>query len=134
MGRLSLRVKLISSYLCLAAIILAVGLVGSAGTSNTENSLEKLGTVTFPKVNILENIVTSLTVFQRVERTLLIRDYFTDEDERENQFNILNKNWQTADQLMAKFDSLPLSADEKARWQEVKKNWQAWQKGAQPCH
>ena len=93
MGRLSLRVKLISSYLCLAAIILAVGLVGSAATSRSENSLKQLGTVTFPKVNTLENIITRLTIFQRVERTLLIKEYFTDEDERENQFNILTKNW-----------------------------------------
>lgn len=126
MGKLSLRVKLIASYLCLAGIILAVGIVGSSGTSNTEKSLERLETVTFPKVNILENVVTTLTVFQRTERTLLIKEYFTDPDERENQFNILKKNWQKADHLMAQLDSLPMSNDEMAQWQQVKKNWQAW--------
>ena len=128
MGKVSLRVKLIGSYLCLAAIILVVALVGGTATSSTEKSMVQLGTVDFPKVNTLENIIATMTVFQRIERTLLVRNYFMDEDERANQFNILRDNWKTAEQLMKGFEALPLTADESAKWQEVKTNWQTWRK------
>ena len=132
MKNMTLSMKLISGFICIAVMIMVGGLVGSYGIHETEVALKEANDVRLPGIKALGVIKEAQTAVRVVERTLLLPELQSDEGFKDRQFMLINDAWKRADEGMKQFDALPKSNDQTAQWNSLKTSWETWKKEIGP--
>ena len=132
MKNMTLSMKLISGFICIALMIMVGGFVGSYGIHQTEVALKEANDVRLPGVKALGVIKEAQTAVRVAERTLLLPELQSDEGFKNRQFMLIDDAWKRSDEAMKQFDALPKSNDQTAQWNGLKTSWETWKKEIGP--
>ncbi len=126
MKNLKLSVKLITGFVLVALITLAVGSLGYWGTVRLATHLYEVGVVRLPSVLGLEMMNEAQTAVKAAERTLLIPGL--DQARIAHERDQLKAAWERADKGWKIYEPLPQTKEEEAKWKEFVPAWGAWKK------
>ena len=113
--------KLIGGFLLVAAIAVAIGLVGYM-------NIKKLATQKLPSQ---ESLLTLADAQSRViigERGLLITRFFNDPKTRQPQYDFIDLAFKDMEGAKKVYESLPMGAAEASLWKDYNSQWDTWKK------
>jgi methyl-accepting chemotaxis protein len=126
MKNMKLSVKLIGGFIIVALLITIVGISGSIGIRNTEQSLNRASNVLLPSVNSLNVINEAQTAIKLAERSLLIPEFLKEDKDINFQLNLMDKAWKRVEQASKIYEPLEQTKEEAAVWGNFKTAWDAW--------
>ena len=126
MKNIKLSVKLIGGFITVAVIITIVGISGSKGIRDTEQSLNKASYVLLPGVNSLNVISEAQTAIKLAERSMLIPEFVKEDKDVEFQIKNMEKAWKRAEQAWKIYEPLEHTKEEAVVWGNFKIAWDAW--------
>ncbi len=126
MRTMKLGTKLISGFVAVAFLTLAVGSVGYWGVHRLVGHLQEVANVRLPSVEGLEQISGAQTAIKAAERTLLISGLDAARAERE--LIHLRDAWTLAEKGWKIYEPLPQTQEEESKWKLFVPAWQAWKK------
>ena len=125
LNNISIGKKLVGGFLCVAAIVLVLGVNGYYGMSQLENAIEEIGEVRLPSVkSTLEMEVQMLEITEDL-RTLL--NPYNSLEVRRTQYADIEAARADHRAAMAVYEPLPQSAEEAQEWQGVVSLLPQWQ-------
>jgi methyl-accepting chemotaxis protein len=125
-ARLSL--KLIGGFMIVACLLLVGGFAGWYSVTLLSNCIEKINDSRIPEIRGLAMISEAHVAIQKGERSLLIPEFFKDDNEKAQQMSSLAKDWQMTERAFKMVDPLPRTKEETEIWNNFKIAWQTWQK------
>ncbi|MFH2122122.1 MAG: methyl-accepting chemotaxis protein [Pseudomonadota bacterium] len=123
--RISIRKKLILSFLGIALIGLITGAFGYHGVSISEQALHEIDSVRLPAVDSLLTIEREAETIRGSLRTLGIAGL--DEATRIRQYTNIDEARTRYQSALAIYESLPHTDEETALWKQFVPAWSAWQ-------
>ncbi len=116
--------KLIVSFMGVAAITLALGIVGYYGAQQSEQSVEEIGLVRLPSVESLLTLGREAELIKGMLSTLAIPGL--PREVREEQHNNLTASRERYQAAWAVYEPLPQTPEEASVWQQFLPAWDAW--------
>ena len=113
---LKIGTKIMTGFGLVALIALVVGIIGFTGVNRVSKSFHEVSDVRLPSIEALQELETAYEMVHVVHRTLLIPDLTV--EERARQFKNLELARQKQAEALAKYEPLPQTAEEEAKWQE----------------
>ncbi len=126
MKNLKLGIKLISSYVLVAAIGLIIGIVGLFAVNGAIESIGEIGEVRLPSVQSLLIISEGQTAVDSNENALLSRDI--DLRTRQEKYEAFSNAWKRIQEAWRVFEPLPQTPEETEVWRRFEPAWEKWQK------
>ena len=121
---LKIGVKLLSSFLVVAAIAAVIGAIGIAELNSIHKSVEEISQDALPSVRSLLIIKEANTSAKTAERTMFSQPGVQETYEKEAG-NIKN-SFVRADEAIAEYEKLPKTKEEAALWEEYKTYLDKW--------
>ena len=118
--------KLIASFMAVAAITLALGLVGYYGAVKNARTIKEIGSNRLPSIRSLLIISEAQVEVDDAENALLSRQI--DLKKRAAYYQNFTDAWKRADDAWKVYDPLPQTAEEAALWKQFVPAWEAWKK------
>ena len=118
--------RLFVSFMCLAAITLALGVAGYWGAVQGDTAVTEIGVVRLPGVQSLLIISEAQTAVDSAENALLSTQL--DDTARAAQYQRFTDAKKRADDAWAVYEPLPQTAEEAATWSQFVPAWDAWWK------
>jgi methyl-accepting chemotaxis protein len=128
MKNMKLSVKLIGGFLVVALVTLIVGVFGYRGVTQTGSALYEVGNVRLPSILGLEIMNEAQTAVRKGESSLLIPEFFTDEQEATRQMELLAEAWKRAEEGWKIYEPLPQTKEEAVIWNNFKPAWDQWKR------
>jgi methyl-accepting chemotaxis protein len=126
MKNIKLSVKLIFSFILVAAIAGIIGIIGVFALNGTVASIVEIGEVRLPSVQSLLIISEGQTAIDTNENALLSRDIdLKKRQEKYVEFSNINKRINDAWKV---YEPLPQTTEEAAVWNKFEPAWNAWKK------
>jgi methyl-accepting chemotaxis protein len=129
MKKMKLSVKLIGSFLIVAMITMAVGVIGWIGVSDTYEAVTEIGQVRLPSVEALLIISEAQTAVDSAENALLCPKLSA--EARQTQMDRIEKAFARAEKAWKIYEPLPQSTEEAAVWKDFVPAWEKWKKDDQ---
>ncbi len=123
-NRFSMTTKLIGAFSMVAAIAVAIGLIGYKGLLLSLETQATISTVHLPAIDSLWSMKESQSAITRIERTMLLPT--TTLAGIEEQKKMLAKAWEEGDKGLRAYDAIAKNAEEAAIWKETKAGWETW--------
>jgi len=121
---LKLGAKLLLSFLCVATITVAVGVVGWYGAVQSDQSVRQLGEESLPSVDNLSIIKAQAESIKALVRALAIPGL--PPEVRQHQYLQLAEMRDNYQAAWKAFEPLPQTHEEVAIWKEFVPAWEAW--------
>jgi len=118
--------KLIVGFCLVAAIAMAIGLVGYRGLNNILTETADVAEVRLPGVLGVEKIVVGMNATRIAERTSVMRRI--SDEQYAGQIKNFKEGRDKIDEGWKLYEPLPKSADEKQLWEAFKPSFAAWEK------
>ena len=118
--------KLIVSFLSVAAITAALGVVGYYGVSEGGKAIDELGAVRLPSVQSLLVMSEAQTAVDSAENALLSRDITL--AVRQEKYQTIRAAWNRVEKAWGIYEPLPQTTEEAATWKEFVPAWNGWKK------
>ena len=122
---MKLSVKLIGSFLIVAAIATIIGVTGFWGMREAQEAQDEVAAVRLPSVYGLQVVNEAQTAIQRYERVLV---YEKDPEIVKRQFSQLEEAWTRVQRGWKIYEPLPQTQEEEKLWKEFVPKWDAWKK------
>jgi len=116
--------KLIVSFMGVAIITCAVGVVGFYGLSASETAITDIGMVRLPSIQSLLIVSEAQTAVDSKENALLCRTNNT--AARQECYNAIAAAWQRAEAAWKIYEPLPQTPEEEQAWNKFTPAWTAW--------
>lgn len=123
-SNLSLRTKLVGSFLIVASVMAVVAWVGYSGITTVQASLMEVGDVRSPGMHGLQNMESSLTAIRM--NNLMVTNPRTLAADRAQYPTLMAKAWEKLGAGQKEYESIPHSPQEEALWQEYVNSFNAW--------
>ncbi|MFP4164068.1 MAG: methyl-accepting chemotaxis protein [Chitinispirillaceae bacterium] len=123
---LKLSTKLIGSFVIVAGVTLAVGIVGWNGSTRLKGNIEEVGVVRFPSVRGLMMMEKGFEGMQASQRTLLNPNLTM--EQREEQYRRIDKAMGVYEEGREIYESLPQTDEEALLWKKFVAVVDEWQK------
>jgi len=123
---MGIQAKLMIGFLVISATIVGLGVTAWFGLNHVDKSLMFVSTDTIPRLEIIGNIEKNIVVIQRGERTLLIQEYFDDEDEKINQKKLLDGAWKEIDDSCQEYKKLSHNEKGDELWDTFTRELEKW--------
>lgn len=124
LSNLSLKTKLIGSFMTVAAVMAVVAWVGYNGITTVQASLTEIGDVRSPSMHGLQNMETALTAIRM--NNLMITNPRTVAADRNQYPRLMEKAWEKLDAGRKEYEPLPQTPEEAVMWQEYVRSFDAW--------
>ncbi len=124
MKNLKLGSKLIGGFAVVAAIVLAVGVVGFIGILQMQDHIREIGDVRLPSIESLQEIEIQANAIRTAVRSLLNpRMSLAD---RQRQYENIAKARTKYEEAWAIYEPLPQTEEESRVWQQFVTAWDQW--------
>ncbi|HYG23629.1 MAG TPA: methyl-accepting chemotaxis protein [Verrucomicrobiae bacterium] len=121
---LKLGTRLLLSFLAVAIITVAVGIVGYYGAIQSTRIVQRLGVESLPTVDNLMIIKSESETIKGLVRTLAIPGL--PDEMRKQQYENLVKSRESYQAAWKAFEALPQTPEETAIWKQFTPAWDAW--------
>jgi methyl-accepting chemotaxis protein len=128
MKNLSLGMKLIGGFLAVVLVVLVIGLVGWKGVSDLGTQLKMFSEESLPSIQSLSVMKEAQLNIVNGERSLLIQDFFIDDNVKAQLMKTIDEAWKELDASWKGFERLPMTQEEKDLWGKYKLAFVAWKK------
>ncbi len=125
MKNIKLGVKLIVSFIVVAAIAGVIGIIAVFALNGTVDSIEEIGNVRLPSVQSLLIISEAQTAVDTNENALLSRDI--DLKTRQEKYTAFSDIWKRAEDAWKVYAPLPQTTEEADVWEKFEPAWEKWQ-------
>ncbi|MBI5604494.1 MAG: MCP four helix bundle domain-containing protein [Deltaproteobacteria bacterium] len=125
MKNMKLSVKLIGSFLIVAAIAAVIGVTGFWGMREAQIAQDEVSVVRLPSVYGLEIMNQARTDIRSMERILV---YEKDPGIIKRQLTQLDEAWKKADKGWKIYEPLPQTEEEARIWKDFVPKWETWKK------
>jgi len=115
---------LITSFLCMAAVVTVLGGVGYYGIDKEGKAINELGAVRLPSVESMLIVSEGQTAVDSTENALLSRAI--DLKTRQGKYDDFAAIWQRIEHAWKIYEPLPQTIEEAATWKEFVPAWNAW--------
>lgn len=126
MKTISVKYKITFAFIITTLLTITVGLSGYHGIKNMSNAMHEVSKVRLPSVHGLLIVAEAQAALQRVERTLLISEYFDDKEELSYQLRRWEQGWTNAQMGWNIYAPLPQTAEEEKIWNLFVPAWEEW--------
>ncbi|MFH1981340.1 MAG: methyl-accepting chemotaxis protein [Pseudomonadota bacterium] len=126
MKNMKLSVKLIGSFVIVAAITLVVGFVGWNGVQSLSDHLVEIGQVQLPSIQSLLVIEEKAEAIRVAQRTLL--NPHLGKEARQQQYDNIAKARAAYREAWEVYAPLPQTPEEATLWKQFVPAWEAWAK------
>ncbi|MFW5775265.1 MAG: methyl-accepting chemotaxis protein, partial [Chitinivibrionales bacterium] len=123
---MKLSTKLVGSFIIVALITMAVGLVGWNGASNLRENITEIGDVRLPGIQGLYMVRNGFEIVTSAQRTLL--DPKLTEELRQRQFENIKKGRELYQKGWKIYAPLPQTKEEARLWEQFVPAYEAWKK------
>ncbi len=123
--RMKLGTKLLSGFLLVALVTIAMGLVGFKGMSDIMEQSIEVGHNRLPSVQALLTIGESQMTILAAERGLT-NSRMTAPEVREAQYKIMAEAWEQVEAAWKVYEPLPQTPEEAVLWKDFVLRWEAW--------
>ena len=121
---MSLRMKLVGSFLVLGVMVLVVGVMGYNGAQELGRGIDEIGVVRLPSVASLLTIDEAQAAVGAAENVLLVKNL--DEARRQAAYQRFTDAKKRADDGWKIYEPLPQTTEEAATWKEFVPAWNKW--------
>ena len=126
MKNIRLGVKLIVSFIIVAAIAGIIGIIGLFSLNGAVDSIVEIGDVRLPSVQSLLIISEAQTAVDTNENALLSR--IIDLKTRQEKYAAFSNIWKRVDEAWKIYEPLPQTTEEAKVWSKFEPAWEAWKK------
>ncbi len=126
MKNMKIGTKLIAAFAFIAAIGVAIGIVGLNASDKIGKAGIEVGEVRLPSVDALLVMSEAQTSVMVGERSLLSRRLFNDPTERAIQYKRIENSLERAAAAREQYEPLPQTKEEAAEWKRFAKLWEEW--------
>ncbi|MFW5838069.1 MAG: methyl-accepting chemotaxis protein [Desulfovibrionaceae bacterium] len=126
MKNLKLKVKLVGGFLIVAAITLAVGIVGLLGVNEVARDVDEIGNVRLPSIESLLMIEREAESIRVAQRSLLVPSL--SREDRERQFANMKQSREDYQKAWDVYAPLPQTPEEARLWDQFVPAWEEWRK------
>ncbi|EMG36101.1 methyl-accepting chemotaxis protein [Desulfocurvibacter africanus PCS] len=123
---MTLKMRLLCSFLLASFIVAIVGGVGIFGITRLSGHIDEVALVRLPSIHSLLVISQAQTAIKAAERTLLESSLTPDRQQRE--LGHIRAAWQRIDETWKEYEALPQTKEDAAKWKEFVAVWNAWRK------
>ena len=128
MKKLSLSVKLVGGFSAVMVVVLLIGLVGWKGVSDLGAQLRIFSGESLPGIRSLGAMTEAQLKIVNGERSLLIQDFYLDDNVKAQLSKTINEAWKELDAASKVFERLPMTKEENEIWQKYKAAFVEWKK------
>src|SRR3989339_234279 len=127
-NNLRIKQKLIGGFMCIAAIVLVVGIIGYTGSKQIMFYMDEIGEVMLPALDNLNIIKEAHTAVNKYERTVMIRRTWNELGTEwvGGQIAKMDIAFERADKAWKIFEPLPKNKEEKAEFERFVPLWKKW--------
>jgi len=125
-SQFTIRKKLIWSFLAMALITEVLGVVGYYGVNKGATSIKEIGAKRLPSMQSILTISKGQTAIDAAEKTLLCRNI--DLAARSQEYVDIQATWQSIENALKTYQSLPHTDKENAAWNRFVLAWSVWKK------
>lgn len=125
MNNLTIRAKLIISFIAVAIIAGIVGIIGYIGITQVMKSHDEVAEVRLPSINALLTISEAQTAAWSGERGLINRRMMEPEIRRA-QYKYIEEAMERAEKAWSIYEPLPQSKEEASEWKKFVDLWNSW--------
>ncbi len=118
--------KLIASFLGVAVVTAALGIIGYYGVNQGAIAINELGTVRLPSIESMLTISEGQTAVDTTENALLSRAI--DLKVRQGKYDNFAAIWQRIEKAWKIYEPLPQTDEEAETWDKFVPAWNAWKK------
>jgi methyl-accepting chemotaxis protein len=118
--------KLITGFLTMAAITLALGAVGYYGVTQCKDGVDEVGIVRLPSISGLKTMSIAQAAIDSAENALLCRTLTR--AERDDKYKVFAAHWKEAEEGWKVYEPLPQTDEEAVTWKDFVPAWGAWKK------
>lgn len=118
--------KLITSFMCVAAVTAILGIVGYYGVTRGGDAINELGAVRLPSVESMLVVSEGQTAIDTTENALLSRAI--DLETRQGKYDDFEAIWNRIETAWKIYEPLPQTTEEAVTWKEFVPAWNAWKK------
>jgi methyl-accepting chemotaxis protein len=126
MKNIKLGVKMIFSFIIVAAIAGIIGIIGIFALNGTVDSIVEIGDVRLPSVQSLLIISEGQTAVDTNENALLSRDI--DLKTRQEKYDAFSNIWKRVGDAWKVYEPLPQTTEEAGVWKKFEPAWEGWKK------
>lgn len=123
-SQLTIRKKLIWSFLAMAVITEVLGAVGYYGVNKGADSIKQIGSIRLPGMQSIMTISEGQTAIDAAEKTLLCRNI--DLAARSQEYADIEAIWQSIENAWKTYQSLPHTGKENTAWNKFVVAWSVW--------
>ena len=116
--------KLIAAFGLVALITVAIGIVGYTSINRLDGSVDRIGGECLPGIAQLGRIRVAQQMIEVGQRGLANASITG--DARQAQYAYIDKAWQICDEAWEKYKALPLTPEEKQKWDQFTPSWDQW--------
>ena len=116
--------KLIASFLAVATVTAALGIIGYYGVNQGSIAINELGVVRLPSIESMLTISEGQTAVDTTENALLSRAI--DLRTRQGKYDDFAAIWLRIEDAWKIYEPLPQTTEEAATWKEFVPAWNAW--------
>ncbi|MDZ7968777.1 MAG: methyl-accepting chemotaxis protein [Nostoc sp. DedSLP03] len=121
---MSLRGRLMGSFLLMGGVVLVVGFFGWRGTHQLSSHIDTLSNNSLPSIDGLWRVNEGQTQIQSAERAILNPELPA--AAKQSELNRMQAAWKQIDAGLEEYETTPRSPDEDKLYQTFKQQWQAW--------
>ncbi|MEP1079739.1 methyl-accepting chemotaxis protein [Leptolyngbya sp. PL-A3] len=122
--KLSLQSRLVSSFLLVGGVVLAVGAVGWRSNLELSKHIDTLGDNSLPSVNGLWKVNEGQTQIQSAERALLNSELSL--EEKRTQIEAISSAWEQIDEGFKLYEATSRTEEEDKLYRQFQQQWNSW--------
>ncbi len=123
---MSFKKRLAGAFMLMAAIVLAVGLIGWSGNSRLAGHIDTLGNNAVPSITGLWKVNEGQTQIESSERALL--DLELNLEERRSEVTRIQKAWEQINEGFKEYETTSRSPEEEKVYTELQAKWESWKR------
>jgi len=119
-----LHVKMISAFLLIGVIVMAIGLIGWKNNRQLKHHIATRTDKVLPSINALWKVNEAQTSISSLERLLL--NQTINEEFKQAEIREVNRAFNRVSEGLKRFESIARTEEEERLYQQFLKNWQTW--------